>query len=519
MARIPSAGAEATSARPAESPLPEEELSSLLRLLRWSRGFVLAFVRSNVPIESRRLVDELSKRLAADGPCVRDLSLVEPTSNLLSEIHRLAPPVIEGEAVVVVGFEHSMPSHISHPPALDRLNRSREQFRELPCPVVLILPDYALNQLAREAPDFWAWRSGIFTTHPAAGRPPIEPRELYSGQLDLWNLPLERKKDHLEVLRELLADLERSETGNEAKKSELCLRISILHHGLGQLDDALLYARKALEHAGEESRRRALALRQVADIYQDRGDLEEALRIYQEELLPVFVSSGDSRDRAITLGKISEIFQTRGQLDEALRILQEEVVPILERVGDAHSRTVALTRIAGIHQIDGNIDKALQVFQEKILPASQELANARSHAVTMGRMADLYQIQGRLEEALRIRQEDELPVFQRLGDRLEEARVLWRIAQIELQRQETRSATQHMTEAYTIFFQMGATAGMAIVGLDLARILLGGGQIEEAHVLLQRSRDGFAKLGRRAELEETEALLDATAARPEIDDV
>jgi hypothetical protein len=38
-----------------------------------------------------------------------------------------------------------------------------------------------------------------------------------------------------------------------------------------------------------------------------RGDLDEALRIRQQEELPVFERLGDVRSRAVTMGKIAEI--------------------------------------------------------------------------------------------------------------------------------------------------------------------------------------------------------------------
>jgi phosphopentomutase len=53
------------------------------------------------------------------------------------------------------------------------------------------------------------------------------------------------------------------------------------------------------------------------------------LRIRQEELLPVFERLGDVRSKAVTMGKIADILQARGQLDEALRIRQEEELPVL----------------------------------------------------------------------------------------------------------------------------------------------------------------------------------------------
>jgi phosphopentomutase len=44
-----------------------------------------------------------------------------------------------------------------------------------------------------------------------------------------------------------------------------------------------------------------------------RGQLDEALRIYQEEELSVYERLGDVRSKAITMGKIADILEARGQ--------------------------------------------------------------------------------------------------------------------------------------------------------------------------------------------------------------
>ena len=47
----------------------------------------------------------------------------------------------------------------------------------------------------------------------------------------------------------------------------------------------------------------------IADILQQRGELDEALRIRREEELPVYERLGDVRERAVTMGKIADILQ------------------------------------------------------------------------------------------------------------------------------------------------------------------------------------------------------------------
>ena len=54
----------------------------------------------------------------------------------------------------------------------------------------------------------------------------------------------------------------------------------------------------------------------IADVLQARGQLDEALRIRQEEELPVYERLGDVRSKAITMGKIADILQAQGQGDQ-----------------------------------------------------------------------------------------------------------------------------------------------------------------------------------------------------------
>ena len=89
----------------------------------------------------------------------------------------------------------------------------------------------------------------------------------------------------------------------------------------GRPDRALAAARekRELDLKRGADREAALAAGLMADILTDRGQLDDALKIRQEEELPVFERLGDVRARAVTMGKIADILQTRGQLDDALK--------------------------------------------------------------------------------------------------------------------------------------------------------------------------------------------------------
>ena len=78
---------------------------------------------------------------------------------------------------------------------------------------------------------------------------------------------------------------------------------------------------------------------------QARGQIDEALRIREQEELPVYERLGDVSAKAITMGQIADILQSRGQLDEALTIWQTDCLPVFERLGLTRETAIANARV------------------------------------------------------------------------------------------------------------------------------------------------------------------------------
>jgi tetratricopeptide (TPR) repeat protein len=187
-------------------------------------------------------------------------------------------------------------------------------------------------------------------------------------------------------------------------------------------------------HRGAD-REAALAAGLVADILQARGQLDEALKIRNEEGLPVYERLGDVRSRAGTMGQIADILEDRGQLDEALKIRNEEELPVYERLGDVRGRAVTMGRIADILQDRGQLDEALKIRNEEQLPVYERLGDVRGRAVTMHWIAQILQTRGDLDESSRIIREEVLPVYERLGDMHALLRGRWGLAAVLLKQE------------------------------------------------------------------------------------
>lgn len=158
---------------------------------------------------------------------------------------------------------------------------------------------------------------------------------------------------------------------------------------------------------------RAQAQFEKAERLERIGQWDEALRLWKEELLPLYERLGDTRGRAATMHNISLIAIHRGQDDDATRILREDVLIAHERLGDAQGRAAAMNNIAHILYKKGRFEEALRILREDVLPTLERLGDKLTQAVALGTIAEILREQGKLDEALRILQQNVLPVLER----------------------------------------------------------------------------------------------------------
>ena len=176
--------------------LAPENISTLDRLVRsidLAEGFALFIARCNVPALRSELMLAATQQLAALGVEVVEVAFEDEPANVRERLRAAlrwrrmtteAPdpcgaagpvqPLAVAEpsagytvgvkrAVFVTGLEYGIPYDQPNARILAELNLGRDAFpRDVPHPLVIWLPDYAVTAVARFAPDFWAWRSGVF---------------------------------------------------------------------------------------------------------------------------------------------------------------------------------------------------------------------------------------------------------------------------------------------------------------------------------------------------------------------
>jgi len=140
-------------------------LKRLLWVLQHNDGFGLYFARCNVPNYREQLVAALLARY----PNIIEISIHQLDANLeaieldiaLADYLQDKPP---NAALFLYDLETRLPTKdttLQHR-TLQQINWRRSAYARLQRCLVIWLPDYALRILARGAPDFFDWYSGIY---------------------------------------------------------------------------------------------------------------------------------------------------------------------------------------------------------------------------------------------------------------------------------------------------------------------------------------------------------------------
>ena len=277
--------------------------------------------------------------------------------------------------------------------------------------------------------------------------------------------------------------------------SDVLFTLSHVAQSAGDIDRALkaAQAKLALDRGRGCLSEGARAAGRIADIRKTQGNLSEALRIYREDVVPVFEELADVRSRAITLGKIANILASRGELDEALSLYRNDALPVFEDLSDVRSRAITLGKIADVLVTRGELDDALRIRREEQLPVFRELGDVRSCAFTVSKIADILAAQGEFTEALRLYREEALPVFEELGDVRARTVASAKSADILAAMGEVAEALRiHYEEALPAFEKLGDVYSLLMGRFNIALHLLkrnAPGDRDEAGRLLRLARD------------------------------
>ena len=222
-------------------------------------------------------------------------------------------------------------------------------------------------------------------------------------------------------------------------------------------------------------------------------------------------ASADAEARGAVFLSFARSLVQRGELDRAHGYFQKA----MELASDKRSRAVTLGDIARIRAGKGEVEEALRLHEEE-LKVYEGLGDKRSRAVTLGDIARIRAGKGEVDEALRLH-EERLGIFEGLGDKRSRSVTLQDLAGLDLQMERPQEAFGRLVEAYRIVQEINALDGICAIGMDLGQLLCMAGHAEQGLAVLERSRQGFERMGWTAQANQPGRGPDRTILERRID--
>ncbi len=486
------------------SPAVQQNLLALGRMLRRSNGsFGLALARCNtVPLRAQ-LVDALRDALAPANVSVHEVELDADTADIpaaLAEVPGGSAPLF------VYGLERTMPSR-SPDWTLAQLNERRPLYQKLGRPLVFWLPEYALNLIAWGAPDFWAWRSGVYEfSLPDAGREALMEREVRGVDwVTQRNLDRAAAEARLHLLRGLLGEYIGESENARYARAETLFKLADLERTLVGYNVAEPRLREALRiYEGLGDQRNVITIQDIlARVLRSRGEYEEA-----EQLFCAAIKASEQLDDkwavAVIQSELAYLYVLQGEYERAERLYRASL-ETKEQLGDRREVAVTQGQLAEIYRLRGEYEGAERLYRAS-LETKEQLGDRREVAVTQGQLADLYSLRGEYEGAEWLYRAS-LETKEQLGDRRGVAVTQGQLAALYRLRGEYKEAEQLYRTALETSEQLGDRRGVAVTLHNLALMRRDQGRTEEALELLTRSRDINIALGLDKDIARVENLI------------
>jgi tetratricopeptide (TPR) repeat protein len=305
---------------------PEEKYQALLRSLRRTKDFGILFIQCS-PAEASRLITKVKKDIPQKK--IEPLILKESVDNLYEIIERRSDRD-ELNILFIQGIEKSLEAYIKPgyggqgdyykldtvPPILNHLNQQRENFRDHFSNIcfVFIVPLFALKYFIHRAPDFFDWRSGVFSFPMDSKLVEEESLRVLSSR----NFREDQKLDPQQRQQQLLEIEQLIEEENQTPtfRSELLCEQGQIFHNDQEYEIAVASYDKALEIQPDQYR-----------TWDFRGDTLRELKRYEEaiasydkalEIQPDHSSAWSSRGHALI--KLERYEEAIASYDKALEI-------------------------------------------------------------------------------------------------------------------------------------------------------------------------------------------------------
>jgi tetratricopeptide (TPR) repeat protein len=334
------------------------------------------------------------------------------------------------------------------------LQWTREALRELKMPIILWIPSRIYAQIARQAPDFWSWRNGVFHFQPEPSLVTNEllinrnsevildnqassifsPEQLEASLAEAINQWGENSSK-LETLYSQLGNLysKRVQSGKSAdRERELALaeqyfnraivlqtqfqqqdalantlnNLALLYYSQGSYNDAEPLYLQSLDirkhQLGDDHPFVATSLNNLAGLYESQGRYNDAEPLYLQSLDIRKRQLGDDHpDVASSLNNLALLYRSQGRYNDAEPLCLQSLEIWKRQLGDDHPNVAtSLNNLAALYISQGRYNDAEPLCLQSLEIWKRQLGDDHPNVATsLNDLALLYRSQGRYNDA------------------------------------------------------------------------------------------------------------------------
>jgi len=456
------------------------ELKAMVNMLRRAEGFTLAFVQCNYPIDRINLVAEL-RQILDDYP-IAEIEFDKPIENLLDELIPILPEY-NNKALFIYGLERSInPDNKSHI-MVANLNISRNLFpKYVSCPMIIWLPAYAISAILRGAPDFFSWRSAIFSFYSHPDKISAISQNILAGDhYASASLTLKEKEERIEAIKNLIDEYQSlpSSKTNKREQGRLFDRLAMIYYSLGDLDKSIKYSQQALELDREidDKELEGFDLANIGLAYRHLGQTEKAIENYQFALEIARGIGNRRRSEGTILGNLGLIYSDLGQVEKAIDYYHQ-ALNLARVTGNLESEGSCLNNLGMSYIHFGQVEKAMDYYQQALRIASS-IGDKKLWSEILMNLGNAYLRLNQIDKALEFHQQS-LRIAGDIGHKRLETNVLRNIGVDYAYLGQLDKALEYFQQALMADKEMGDRKGkgsdLRNLGLAYANL----GQIDKA---------------------------------------
>lgn len=481
--------------------LNEDIFAELLTFVDFSEKLTLGFIEINFPPDAELLIEALKTNSKCQEVQFVILNFPDPNLRFLRDAIIQELPKFEKEAnkklvLIIQGLEKSIGLTGDYPPVLQDLNFVRDAYKKtVPHPILFILPDYAINRLAKFAPDFWAWRSGVFRFKTLEKTRENAIAQTLQAETKIDRVEPQEKQERIEILQRLLMEYkptcEQVNDGNLRRYGNILLELGTAYISQHQPETARGYLEEALQVAEKlaEVDFKRQVLNKIGDAYSEERKFETAINYYQQGLdIAEELENRNSEGYALfNLGNcylgLRQFLKAKKYYQKCLEIAQEF---------DNHSqKAINYHQLGYVAQEMGEYEQAQEYYQQA-LTIKIEYGDRFSQAGTYHELGRVAQNLREYEQAREFYQQA-LAIYMEFGDHYSQASTYHNLGIVVQDLEQYKQAWDYYQQALDIKIKYGDKYSQASTYGQLGLLAIAHEDYQEARVNLQKALDIYVE--------------------------